>query len=206
MEQAPGPGHAICSINETSSAEISPAINFPVNSRTFRKDIRFSSMMPSSMGPAGSRIAGIFTLAAAINMAGMILSQLASSTTPSNRWASSMISTDAAIISRLGRIYRIPRCPWAIPSQAAMVLNSNGNPPDSRIPAFAASANSRWRKEPARISFQELAIAIMGFCKSDLLTPTACSNARCPTHSTPSVTSLLRKVANLPDLIGSINS
>ena len=54
---------------------------------------------------------GMFTRTAAINMPGVILSQLLIKTAASNWCASSMISLDAAMISRLGNEYFMPTCP-----------------------------------------------------------------------------------------------
>jgi hypothetical protein len=81
------------------------------------------------MGPPGRKIDGMFSRAAAISMPGMILSQEAISTSPSNGWAMAMISTESAMSSRLGSEYFMPTWFMAIPSQTPMVLKTTGVPP-----------------------------------------------------------------------------
>lgn len=51
-----------------------------------------------------------------------------------------MVSTLSAISSLLGRLYFMPTCPMAIPSQTPMDGTSIGVPPAMRTPAFTASA------------------------------------------------------------------
>ena len=65
-------------------------------------------MRPASMGPPDTKIAGIFSLAAAISRPGTFLSQLGTITRPSNPWARVMASVESAIISRVMREYFIP--------------------------------------------------------------------------------------------------
>ena len=72
------------------------------------------------------------TRIAPMNIPGTILSQLGMQTMPSNRWASIIVSTLSAMISREGREYFIPECPIAIPSSTPIVLNRNGTPPAAR--------------------------------------------------------------------------
>ena len=86
-------------------------------------------------------MAGTLSLAAAISIPGVTLSQFEIITKPSKRWACIIISTESEINSRLGSEYRIPSCPIAIPSHTAIVLNSKGVPPASRMPSFTASPN-----------------------------------------------------------------
>ena len=62
-------------------------------------------------------------------MPGTILSQLGMQTRPSKQWARTIVSTESAMISREASEYFMPVWPMAMPSQTAMVLNSNGTPP-----------------------------------------------------------------------------
>ena len=66
---------------------------------------------------------------APINMPGTILSQLGMQIMPSKQWASIIVSTQSAIISRLGSEYFMPAWPMAMPSSTPMVLKTNGTPP-----------------------------------------------------------------------------
>ena len=60
------------------------------------------------MGPPEQTTAGTFMRTAAMTMPGTILSQLGTSTIPSNWWARNMVSTLSQISSRLAREYFIP--------------------------------------------------------------------------------------------------
>ena len=62
-----------------------------------------SSVLPASIGPPETKIAGMLSLSAASNMPGVILSQLEMQTRASALWACTMYSTLSAISSRLGR-------------------------------------------------------------------------------------------------------
>ena len=101
--------------------------------------------------------------AAAFSIPGTILSQEPMYTTPSNTPSpTTMASMESVMISLWGRQYRIPECPWAIPSHMATVLNSMGSPPASRIPFFTSSASCFKGSCPGHISFQLLATAMSG--------------------------------------------
>ncbi len=68
----------------------------------------------------------------------------------------------------------MPAWPWAMPSQMAMVLNSMGSPPASRIPFLTSDASWRSGSWPGHISFQLFAIAISGlsgFSRESTATP-----------------------------------
>ena len=104
MEQVPTPGRAACSIFISSSSVIFPVWVFPMSSRiSVRVIVSMPLYFPGSMGPPGTRMAGMFRRMAAISMPGTILSQPGSITIPSNWWASTMNSVESAMISRLGR-------------------------------------------------------------------------------------------------------
>ena len=59
--------------------------------------------LPASMGPPETKIVGMSRRIAAINMPGVILSQLEMHTSASAQWALTMYSTLSAMRSRLGR-------------------------------------------------------------------------------------------------------
>ena len=84
---------------------------------------------PASIGPPLTKIVGMLQRTAAINMPGTILSQLGMQIMPSKQWASTIVSTQSAINSRLGSEYFMPAWPMAMPSSTPMVLKTNGVPP-----------------------------------------------------------------------------
>src|SRR5690606_3813401 len=63
-----------------------------------------SLVLPASMGPPDTKTVGMFRRNAAINMPGVILSQLEIQTRASAQWALTMYSTESAMISRDGRL------------------------------------------------------------------------------------------------------
>ncbi len=117
------------------------------------------------LGPPGTQIVGRSNLAAAIKIAGLILSQLDKVTIASKLCASTISSMESAIVSLWGKIYRIPSFPFAHPSQGAIVLNSSGIPPFSIIPCLTASANTFKCLCPGFISFQVFTTPINGFLR-----------------------------------------
>jgi hypothetical protein len=64
--------------------------------------------LPASIGPPDTKIVGMFRRIAAINMPGVILSQLEMHTSASAQCALTMYSTLSAIRSRLGSEYNMP--------------------------------------------------------------------------------------------------
>ena len=64
--------------------------------------------LPASIGPPDTNTTGIFRRKAAINIPGVILSQLEIHTMASAQCAFTMYSTLSAIKSRLGKLYNIP--------------------------------------------------------------------------------------------------
>ena len=128
--QAPADGQDASSSSINLSFVISPFLYFPIASNAPFIIVNFSHWLsPLSIGPAVTIIVGIFILAAAISIPGVILSQFESSTSPSSWWAFATVSTQSAIKSREGREYLIPECPIAIPSQTAGTPNINACPP-----------------------------------------------------------------------------
>ena len=109
------------------------------------KSAGFPLYSPDAIGPPVTTMDGTSTLAAPIIIPGTTLSQLGINTSPSNACPLVMLSTVAAMISREGSEYFIPSWFILIPSQTAIVSNSNGIPPAAIIPSFTNSTNSfKW--------------------------------------------------------------
>ena len=98
--------------------------------------------MPAAIGPPLTKMVGMFTRIAAINMPGTILSQLGMQTMPSKQCALSMVSTQSAMSSRDGSENFMPPWPMAMPSSTPMVLKMNGTPPASRTRRFTSMPTS----------------------------------------------------------------
>ena len=107
--------------------------------------------LPLSIGPPVTMIAGRSALAAAISIAGVVLSQPDSSTTPSSGFARSNSSTSMAMRLRnsiaVGRISVSP---------SDIVGNSSGNPPASQTPRLTAFGDSA----QVRVAGRELGPAV----------------------------------------------
>ena len=110
----------------SSSAENSSSVIFPFLYEAaasvvcvLSSGFPFSSAVPRSIGPAGKNMHGMSSLAAAMSIPGTILSHDPRRTRPASLCASAIISIESAMTSREGRMYFIPSCPCAIPSQAA---------------------------------------------------------------------------------------
>ncbi len=85
--QDPQPGHAASSSLFSSSSLILPATTFPTASEIEAKLTFFPFKRPASMGPPVTTMEGKLSLADAISMPGVILSQFVIKTMPSNLWA-----------------------------------------------------------------------------------------------------------------------
>ena len=132
-EQLPQVGQAAFSISSSSSAVISPLCRCtPPTKASIRSTVLPSAVLPASIGPPETKIVGMFTRIAPMNMPGTILSQLGMQIMPSKQCASIIVSTQSAISSREGSEYFIPTWPIAMPSSTPMVLNTNGTPPAAR--------------------------------------------------------------------------
>ena len=136
--------------------------------------------LPASIGPPETNTTGMFKRMAAINIPGVILSQLEIHTIASAQCAFTMYSTLSAIISRDGSEYSIPSWPIAIPSSTAIVLNSLATPP-----AASTSRATIWPKSlrwtcPGTNCVNEFTIAIMGLPKSLSFMPVARHKPRAP--------------------------
>ncbi len=118
-------------------------------------------------------------------MPGTILSQLGMQISASNWCAPTMVSTLSAMISRLGRLYFMPKWPMAMPSSTPMVLNRNGTPPASRTASLTIWPNLSRCTWPGMMSTYEFAMAMKGLSKSSSFTPVARSRLRCGARSIP---------------------
>src|SRR5690606_13008228 len=116
-EHDPQVGHADRSISATSSSEqlLSAALTI-ASTRSIANTLFSHLTLPASIGPPETKIAGILSRIAAINMPGVILSQLEMHTSASAVCALAMYSTLSAMSSRDGREYNMPPCPIAMPS------------------------------------------------------------------------------------------
>src|SRR5690606_27259214 len=111
-EQEPHPGHPMVSSSFSCSSSMRPALYAPTPSNTDTRSMArswpFMEMRPAAMGPPLMKMVGMLTRKAPMSMPGVILSQLGMQIMPSNQWAAATVSTASAMISRLGREYRIP--------------------------------------------------------------------------------------------------
>ena len=137
-EQEPQVGQAERSILATSSSDTwslaaSTIASTTSSLRTSLLPLAMPMTLPASMGPPETKIVGMFKRIAAINIPGVILSQLEMHTIASAQCAFTMYSTLSAIKSREGKLYNMPPWPIAMPSSTAMVLNSLAMPPAASI-------------------------------------------------------------------------
>jgi hypothetical protein len=108
-EQDPQVGHADRSMAAISSFEVesSPEKTIAsIKSNFVSKPLTLA--LPASIGPPETKMVGMFNLMLAINIPGVILSQLDKQTSASAQWALTMYSTESAIKSRDGKLYNIP--------------------------------------------------------------------------------------------------
>ena len=131
----------------------------------------------------------------AITAAGFVLSQATRQTSPSNRCPRATSSIESAITSRETRLARIPSVPIETPSEIAIVLNSIGVPPASRIPRFTSCASSRWFRLHGIVSIHVVATPMIGFARSSSVKPVPLSIDRAPARSGPSVIAALCRFA-----------
>jgi hypothetical protein len=185
-EQEPQVGQAERSMASTSASltRLSAAATIAsTRSRPLTLPCQFT--LPASIGPPETNTTGIFKRIAAINMPGVILSQLEMHTSASAQCALTIYSTESAIRSRLGSEYSIPSCPMAMPSSTAMVLNSLAMPPAFSISrATSCPMSLRWTC-PGTNWVNELAMAMMGLPKSPSVIPVARQSERAPAMLRP---------------------
>src|SRR5512132_4447815 len=98
----------------------------------------------------------------------------------------------------------MPDVPIETPSEMAIVLNSIGVAPASRMPRFTSTASSRWLRLHGIVSVHVVTTPMIGFARSSSVKPTAFSIDRAPARSGPSSIAALRHVigrsyALLPD-------
>src|SRR5688572_27702677 len=102
---------------------------------------------------------------------------------------------ESAITSRETRDARIPDVPIETPSDTAIVLNSIGVAPASRMPRFTSTARSRWLRLHGIVSIHVVATPMMGLARSASVKPVPLSIARAPARSGPSVRAALTRFA-----------
>src|SRR5579862_3220304 len=127
----------------------------------------------------------------------MVLSQPTTQTTASKSWPRHTSSMESAMISRLTSEARMPSVPMVSPSEIAMVLNSMGVPPASRIPSLTLADNRRRWKLHGMVSIQVLATPINGLRRSESLKPIALNMARDGARSRPSVMAWLQCLGSM---------
>src|SRR5262249_14415857 len=131
----------------------------------------------------------------AITAPGFVLSQATRQTSPSKRWPRATSSIESAITSPETSDARIPTGPMETPSETAIVLNSSGVPPASRMPRFTSCASSRWFRLQGIVSIHVVATPISGFARSSSVKPTPFNIDRAPARSGPSVSAWLWRFA-----------
>ena len=190
-EQEPQVGQAISSTEFNSFLVIFPVLYSPTASKTLLRPIFLPLYTPASIAPPLINIAGIFNLAAAINIPGTTLSQLGINTIASNGVAIATASIESAIIFLVTSEYFIPIWFIASPSQIPIVLNSIGTPPAFLIPSFTDCTKFFKWTCPGIISLNELAIPIIGFSISSLVNPNPFNSDLCGALAAPFVKLLL---------------
>ena len=139
------------------------------------------------MVPPYRNAAGTSSRAQAISIPGSDLSQPAMATSASKRSALTISSTESAMTSRLTSEDFMPSVPIEIPSDTAMVPNSNGTAPACRTPSLAAVASPFRCRLHGVTSFQDEATPTCGRSRSSSLSPTARSIARAAARDGPVV-------------------
>src|ERR1019366_5681421 len=127
-------------------------------------------------------------------MPGSDLSQPARVTMASKHSACITVSTESAMTSRETSEARMPSCPIEMPSETAIVTNSNGTPPASRTATLVRLARRSSGRLQGVTSFQLEATPIWGFVMSSSVRPMARNIERAGARPLPSVTSVLRGV------------
>lgn len=106
-EHEPQVGQALRSNSATFSSEALSSAAITIAS--IRSSLCSASLvLPASIGPPETNTVGMLSRNAAINMPGVILSQLEMHTSASAQCALTMYSTESAMISRLGSEYSMP--------------------------------------------------------------------------------------------------
>ncbi len=187
-EQEPQVGQPARSRASSPAAESLPSCLAAAATKTsIRSTALPAALRPASIGPPLTKIVGILQRTAAINIPGTILSQLGMQIMPSKQCAASIVSTESAMISRLGSEYFMPACPMAMPSSTPMVLKMKGTPPARRTHCFTYCPTlSRWTW-PGMMSTWLLQMAMKGFLKSPSRKPVARRRLRWGARASPSL-------------------
>ena len=109
--------------------------------------------------------------ASAIAAAGIVLSHAIRQTRPSKRWPRATSSIESAIVSRETSEARMPEVPIETPSDTAIVLNSIGVAPASRIPRLTCGASARWLRLHGIVSIHVVQTPTIGFARSSSVKP-----------------------------------
>ena len=197
--QVPAVGHTARSIASRSSSDIRPRAWAP----TASKEVTMLTVCsrpsdrrtrPGSREPAYSSTLATSMRAAAMSIAGMLLSQPASVTMPSSRSACITVSTESAITSRLTREKCMPSWPMEMTSETVIVPNSMGKPPACCTPLATSPATSRNDILHGVMLLYDDAMPIWGLSKSSSDMPSARSIPRFGERSRPCVARELRGV------------
>ena len=89
----------------------------------------------------------------------------------------------------------MPSVPIETPSETAIVLNSTGVPPASRMPRRTWRASSRWFQLHGIVSIHVVAMPTSGRASASSSSPIPFSIARAGARSTPSVRAALWRLA-----------
>ena len=89
----------------------------------------------------------------------------------------------------------MPSVPIETPSETAIVLNSIGVPPASRMPRLTCCASARWLRLHGIVSIQLVATPTSGRARSSSVKPLPFSIARAGARSAPSVSAALWRLA-----------
>ena len=89
----------------------------------------------------------------------------------------------------------MPDVPIETPSETAIVLNSIGVAPASRMPRLTCGASARWLRLHGIVSIQVVQTPTIGLARSSSVKPIAFSIARAPARSGPSVSAALCRFA-----------
>ena len=151
----------------------------PTCSNIVESEVLLPRTLPASMGPPETNMAGMFTLAAAMSMPGIILSQLPTNIAACMPCARSSISALSAITSREGSEYFMPACPMAMPSHTPIDGIITGFPPAAITPSAAAFATSSKCMCPGIMSLCAHIMPTSGLWISSSVQPSALKSERC---------------------------
>ena len=97
---------------------------------------------------------------------GIVLSQPLSATTASKKCPRATSSIESAMTSRETSEVFMPVVPIVMPSEIAIVLNSIGVPPASRMPSLTLAASARRWKLHGIVSIQVEATPMIGLASA----------------------------------------